>query len=91
MNCSIGIKFIISTFVLLVPIFLPAKNVLAQDCQNWVTIANIGGVIKYDPAVMAAGDRLVIVAAGSDNALWENEFIPATGQNEWFGLVWKDQ
>ena len=86
MNCSIGIKFIISTFVLLVPIFLPAKNVLAQDCQNWVTIANIGGVIKYDPAVMAAGDRLVIVAAGSDNALWENEFIPATGQNDWFGL-----
>jgi len=63
------------------------NSVLAETtCQNWTTVANIGGVIKYDPAVFATGGKLVVVAVGSDNVLWANEFDPSNNQNEWYLL-----
>jgi hypothetical protein len=62
------------------------KGLDAAPCSNWSYVTNIGGVIKYDPAVMASGDRLIITATGDDNAVWTNEFIPAAGLNEWYSL-----
>jgi len=55
-------------------------------CSGWTYLSNIGGVAKYDPAVIAANNKLIIAAAGGDNALWINEFDPANNQNEWYSL-----
>jgi len=62
-------------------------SVFAADCSNWITAANVGGMIKYDPAVMAIADnQLLISAIGTDNALWINKFDPVANRNEWSTL-----
>lgn len=64
-----------------------ADKALAQECKNWVSVANIGGSIKYEPAVMASPEgKLIIAAIGVDGAFWINEFHPRTLQNEWYSL-----
>jgi len=76
-------------FILFTAIFLACLGfdfVLAADCRNWDVVANIGGVIKYDPAVMSAGDRLIVAAIGTDNALWVNEFDVGKSPDEWYSL-----
>ncbi len=64
-----------------------AIQALAADCQNWSSFADIGGIIKYKPAIYADSDtKLVIAAVGTDDALWINEYNPQTGKNEWYSL-----
>jgi hypothetical protein len=49
-------------------------------------LANLGGVVKYDPSVIALDDRLLIAAVGSDNALWINEYMISSNQGNWYSL-----
>ncbi|HOI97353.1 MAG TPA: hypothetical protein PLA19_02505 [Candidatus Pacearchaeota archaeon] len=81
------IKLVFRAVVAMICCFGFVECVFAgSDCQNWAAAANLGGAIKYDPAIFASGGKLIVVAIGTDNALWANEFSPAANQNEWYSL-----
>jgi|GEM_PF-5175656 len=61
--------------------------VFAQtSCQNWVYENNLGGNLKNDPSIIAASDRLIITAAGSDNAVWAAEYSTNGTIVPWYSI-----
>lgn len=81
-NISIYIYCALTVFVSF------ADFVFAQECAKWTTVANIGGVVEYEPAIMAeaSGKLVIAVVSGKNEQLWINEFNPANNQNEWYSL-----
>jgi len=65
------------------------KTAFAEEsaCQDWEMVKNLGGNIKYNPSVIAAGDKLMVTGVGQEDAVWANEFLPATGQGEWYNIA----
>ncbi|MFZ3099951.1 MAG: hypothetical protein WA103_01805 [Minisyncoccales bacterium] len=81
-------KKIYSLFIFFaISFFIAFVDVVFADCQNWTTMANVGGVLKYDPAIIYTADnKLFITLVGTDNALWANKFDPFSAKNEWMAL-----